>query len=31
MGYYPAAKIINDTAAHTGRFWLHQSIARFSY
>ena len=20
MSYYPAAKIINDTAAHTGRF-----------
>ena len=26
MSYYPAAKIINDTAAHTGRFGCVQAI-----
>ena len=26
MGYYPAAKIINDTSAHTGRFGCVQAI-----
>ena len=26
MSYYPAAKIINDTAAHTGRFGCVQEI-----
>ena len=26
MSYYPAAKIINDTAAHTGRFGGVQAI-----
>ena len=26
MGYYPAAKIINDPSAHTGRFGCVQAI-----
>ena len=26
MSYYPAAKIINDTASHTGRFGCVQAI-----
>jgi len=26
MNYYPAAKIINDTSAHTGRFGCVQAI-----
>jgi hypothetical protein len=26
MSYYPAAKIINDTSAHTGRFGCVQAI-----
>jgi len=26
MSYYPAAKIINDTAAHTGRFGCIQAL-----
>ena len=26
MSYYPAAKIINDTAAHTGRFGCEQAM-----